>query len=148
MKLVDKLFGIIKRDKASIGKAGEDAAASYVKAKGMRILHRNWRHGRLELDMICEDGETLVFIEVKTRKSQGITSPTEGISKHKRTTLLRAAKAWLTANDAWHRPCRFDVVGVLYDANDPKLKFHVEYYDNAFDLSTAMGSSNTSWQPW
>ncbi len=146
MTLMDNIRNILKKN--DIGKTGEDAAADYVKVKGMRILHRNWRHGRLELDMICEDGETIVFVEVKTRKVHGITSPVEGISKHKRATLLRAAKTWLTTHNAWHRPCRFDVIGILYDAKDANLKLRVEYYDNAFDLNAAMGGGNASWQPW
>ncbi len=148
MKLVKQLLNNIKKDKKYIGNAGEDAAANYLKAKGMRILHRNWRHSQLEIDLICESEDTIVFVEVKTRKAQGITMPTEGINQRKIQSLLRAAKTWLSINDMWHRPCRFDVVGVVYDANAEKLIFNVEHYDNAFDISSIMGGGNSSWQPW
>ncbi len=148
MNLITKLQNIIKKDKRSIGQMGEDAAAKHLKNIGMRILHSNWRHGQLEIDLICQDGDTIVFVEVKTRNSKGLTSPIEGVNQHKKNALLRAAKTWLTVNNAWEKPCRFDVVGVLYDAQDSKPNFHVEYYDNAFDLSAIMGSGNSSWQPW
>ncbi len=137
-------------ENGSIGSKGEDEVAKYVRKRGMRILARNWRHGRLELDMICEDGDTLVFIEVKTRQLHGKTSPIEGINAQKRTNFLNAAKSWLSKHDAWHRPCRFDVAGVLYSINEQNTTWQVEYYDNALDFSasTAVGGRNSSWQPW
>ncbi len=135
--------------KGQIGAMGEDAVAKYIQKQGLRILERNWRHGRLELDIIAEDGDILVFIEVKTRQMCGKTSPVEGITAHKRASFLRAVKSWLSLHDAWNRPCRFDVAGVLYDAQD-QTSLQVEYYDNAFDFSTdkTLGGGNSSWQPW
>ncbi len=150
MNFLHKLIKTKNNDKFNIGNAGEEAVAKYVKARGMRILYRNWRHGRFELDMVCKDGDTVVFLEVKTRKIQGITQPLEGISPKKRISLTQAARAWLMTHEAWHEPCRFDVAGVLYDAQEQNPTLEVKYYDNAFDFSphSTMGGSNTSWQPW
>lgn len=54
--------------KAALGRAGEDAAATLLHSHGMCILARNWRSGPLELDLVCREGDTLVFVEVKTRE--------------------------------------------------------------------------------
>ncbi len=94
------------------GRKGEDAAAGEAKARGWKILDRNWRAGRLELDIVCEDGEEIVFLEVKTRAEQGLLSPAEALSPEKCRRLTRAAQAWLDAHDAWERPCRFDLACV------------------------------------
>lgn len=126
------------------GKEGEDAAATYVQKHGLRILARNWRHGRLELDMVCAEGHTVVFVEVKTRKARGLTSPLEALTPRKQNALLRAAQHWLRANDAWDRACRFDLVAVL----DHGAHFTLEHYQNVFEFSAPVGGSHASWQPW
>ena len=62
-----------RQDKAAhirLGHAGEEAAATLLLRAGFRLLDRNWRQGRLELDMVCRDGAELVFVEVKTRRSE------------------------------------------------------------------------------
>ncbi len=129
--------------KQIIGQQGEDAAAELVVRLGMRILARNWRKGRLELDIICQDGNTIVFVEVKTRKSSGMVAPHEALTLKKQRTLIRAGQAWLAANDAWHLPNRFDFIAVLYHGTH----FTTEHTPHAFDLTSALGSSHTTWQP-
>ena len=94
------------------GREGEDAAARAAQARGWKILDRNWRAGHLELDMVCEDGDELVFLEVKTRSENSLSSPLEALTREKRRRLIRAAQAWLSAHDAWERPCRFDLACV------------------------------------
>jgi ribonuclease HII len=126
------------------GMAGEDAAAELLRKKGMQILDRNWRKGRLELDIVCLDGDTLVFVEVKTRNAQGMSEPADALTPAKRRVLVRAAQAWLGAHNAWRRPCRFDVVCVLKNDFD----FSAEHYSDAFDFSPTLGGSHTAWQPW
>ena len=126
------------------GQKGEDAAAAHLQKQGMRILARNWRHGRLELDIICTEGDTVVFVEVKTRDAAGLAAPADALTPRKRGALTRAAQAWIAAHDAWHRPCRFDVISVLCGASDLTL----EHYRHAFDLSAPVGGGNTPWQPW
>ncbi len=130
--------------KQIIGQQGEDAAANHVQQLGMKILARNWRKGRLELDIICQDGNTIVFVEVKTRKVGSMQSPYEALSIQKQRTLVRAAQAWLAANDAWQSPYRFDLMSVLYNGTT----FTTEHIPHVFDLTSALGRSHPTWQPW
>jgi putative endonuclease len=102
------------------GRLGEEAACAYLAASGMRILARNWRAGHLELDIIAQDNGTIVFAEVKTRAAQGLESPHEALTPAKRSRLVRAAGMWLSSNDMWDRPCRFDLVCVTTEARAPE----------------------------
>lgn len=85
--------------RAALGRAGEEAAATLMHARGMRILARNWRSGPLELDLVCREGDTLVFVEVKTRGPGSLGSALEAVGPRKRQSLIRAARAWLAAHD-------------------------------------------------
>lgn len=127
-----------------LGQTGEDVAARMLRRAGLRVLARNWRQGRLELDLVCRDGETIVFVEVKTRSSAAYGGPQGALTAAKRRVLMRAAQAWLAANDAWGRPCRFDVVCLV--AGDGT--FSAEHYRNAFDFVPALDSCHATWQPW
>ena len=130
-------------ERRSRGQAGEDAAARLLERSGMRILARNWRCGRLELDMVCRDGDTLVFVEVRTRLKGGLVSPAESLTPAKRRHFMRAAQAYLAESGAWNLPCRFDFVCVLDTGSTLELEHH-----RHVDLSESMGGGNTSWQPW
>ena len=127
-----------------LGKEGEDAAATLLKRKGYALLDRNWRQARLELDMVCRDGDTIVFVEVKTRGSDKHGGPAYAVSQSKQRTLCRAARAWLAAHEAWDQPCRFDVICALRNGST----LHLEHFCHAFDCPPALDSSHTSWQPW
>lgn len=130
------------------GQGGEHAAAAFLKKSGLRILQRNWRQGRMELDLVCADPatepETLVFVEVRTRKQGGRATPAQTVGKSKRQSLSRAASLYLSAYGLWERPCRFDLVSVTASENG----FSVEHVPNAFDASGSLGGGNTAWQPW
>ena len=102
----------IETAKQKLGGKGEVAAAQLLVSKRYKILDRNWRQGRLELDLVCEDGDELVFVEVKTRTAGTLTKPADGMSLGKRRSLIKAARCWLAAHRAWERACRFDVVCV------------------------------------
>ena len=127
-----------------LGRAGEEAAAALLQRAGFTLLDRNWRQGRLELDMVCRDGEELVFVEVKTRRSAGYGGPAGAVTPAKQRVLTRAAQAWLAAHDAWQNPCRFDVVCLLRHGDT----FSAEHYPHAFDFSPALDRGHASWQPW
>ena len=126
-----------------LGQAGEDAAATLLLRAGFTLLDRNWRQGRMELDLVCRDGDELVFVEVKTRRSGGHGGPAAAITPAKQRILTHAARAWLAAHDAWQNPCRFDVVCLLRHGDT----FSAEHYPHAFDFSPALDSSHASWQP-
>lgn len=127
-----------------IGRRGEDAAARLLKQQGLRILARNWRAGQLELDLVCQDGDTLVFVEVKTRQANGFSSPAEAMTARKRLAWYRAAQAWLAAHETWNGPCRFDVIFVTRRGS----LVTPEHYPHAFDLDTLVGRRHASGQYW
>ncbi len=97
------------------GAEGERAAARELERLGYRLLHRNWRCRLGELDIVADDGGTLVFVEVKTRGSAVHGSPAERVDYRKRARLERLARAFLSfaPRELRERPCRFDVVSVL-----------------------------------
>jgi len=128
-----------------VGRIGEDAAAAHLEAKGLRVLERNVVLGRLELDLVCEDGDTLVFVEVKTRAEGSLATPAEGLTAQKRGRLLRAAQSYLSKHDLWQRPCRFDLVSVLFRAGKVASLEHVE---DAMRADEPVGKRTSGWQPW
>lgn len=113
---------------------------------GLKVLDRNWRHGHLELDIVCQAEEAIVFVEVKTRTSTRWGGPLGALSSTKKDRLLKAARFWLSEHHAWNRPCRFDVVCIVYGKLQDSLS--VEHIPNAFDSSQALCDRHTSWQPW
>ena len=93
------------------GQTGEELALELLQRKGYEILETNWRHRRLEVDLIAMDGETLVFVEVKTRTFDYHGRPEEFVDVKKRKRLQRAAQAYMRKiNHEW--AIRFDVVAV------------------------------------
>lgn len=118
---------------AARGRAGEDAAEALLRRDGWRVLARNWRQGRHELDLVCEDGDDLVFVEVRTRAENGLVSPAESVTPAKRRNLVRAARAYLAAHKAWDRGCRFDVVCVTAGTT-----IRTEHIRDAFELDQTL----------
>lgn len=135
--------------KAGTGAAGEERAAELLCGMGWSILARNWRSGHLELDIVAQEGDTLVFVEVKTRDAHGMQRPYEALTAVKKERLLRAAQAWLAEHDAWNRPCRFDLVCVAARSGTYQTELIRNVIEFA-DIGTrhAVGGGNTSWQPW
>lgn len=127
-----------------LGIKGEDAAAAFLERHGFKILARNWRHRRLELDIVCEIDGIIVFVEIKTRRGNNYGGGAAAITADKKRNLVVAANAWLARNGAHNRPCRFDVL-CLTGAPD---NFRVEHYQNAFDCSQIMGCGHSSGQYW
>ncbi|MBR3880837.1 MAG: YraN family protein [Mailhella sp.] len=134
---------------ARTGSEGEDAAAASLRRMGWKILDRNWRSGHLELDIVAEDRETIVFVEVKTRAEHGLQRPYEALTPIKKERLCRAAQAWLDAHEAWQRPCRFDLVCVTSHAGTYQtelIRNVIEYGEQGSRHS--VGGGHSSWQPW
>ncbi|MGZ4966794.1 MAG: YraN family protein [Limisphaerales bacterium] len=140
--LADSLGSISKRlrnrfvsgapDRALRGKAGEKLAARFLRRQGYKILYRNFR-GRSggELDLVCRDHDTLVFVEVKTRTSEDFGRPIETLRKDQRQRIARGALTWLRMLDDPDVFFRFDVVEVLLPQDsEPQL----ELIKNAFGL--------------
>lgn len=126
------------------GRVGEDAAADFLQHRGLRIIERNWRWGPLELDMICRDGATLVFVEVRLRRARGLVAPVCSITPAKRHNLIRAARAYLAREGDPDTPCRFDLVCVV----DTGATLQLEHHRHVLALCETVGSGDASWQPW
>jgi putative endonuclease len=114
-----------------LGRYGEELACRFLKKSGYKILELNYR-GRLgEIDLVAEDGDCLVFVEVKTRASLACGHPFESIDSRKQRQLIRAASEYLARFGAQERICRFDAVSVLA-ADGPAPR--IELVKNAFEL--------------
>jgi putative endonuclease len=111
-----------------LGRCGERAAAQALRRAGLRIVAERARAGGVELDLVAEDGELLVFVEVKARRGTGYGTPAESVTAGKRRRLVRGALAWLARRGALDRPCRFDVVEVTATAQG----LHVRHIEDAF----------------
>ena len=101
--------------RAARGRLGEDLAGRFLVARGYRILERRFRTRAGEIDIIARDGDTLVFVEVKTRHSLGCGTPAESVDRRKRARISRTALAYLARLGRADIPCRFDVVEVFLD---------------------------------
>ena len=119
----------------TLGRLGEELAAGHMARLGFEVLARNARTRAGEIDLIVFDGETLVFVEVKTRRRAiGAASvgdaPLEGLRWRQRSRLRRASVAWLgerRGRPPRARVLRFDAVGVLLDGHGRLLRLdHLE----------------------
>jgi putative endonuclease len=106
-----------------IGEFGEDLATEYLMQQGFEILERNWRHRYWELDLICKEANTTVFVEVKTRKSTKYGHPEEGLTKKKLKTIIAAGAEYLHKNPNWD--VRYDCVSILLQGKKVKDLLHI-----------------------
>ncbi len=108
-------------------RAGEQIAAEYLSRCGCEILQRNWRCPYGEVDLIAQDGQTLLFVEVKARHNVSYNFPREAVDARKQTRLRQCADLYLSLY-APEAPCRFDVVEVWWRAG----KARIEWLRDAF----------------
>lgn len=113
-----------------LGDRGERTAAKFLRRKGYRILTRQSQSRLGEIDLIALDGETIVFVEVKTRRSTEAGHPTEAVTFGKRRQLTRVALGWLKRKGLLEHRARFDVVAITWGEGDQPL---IEHYENAFE---------------
>ncbi|HLC16092.1 MAG TPA: YraN family protein [Thermodesulfovibrionia bacterium] len=115
------------------GQKGEELAADFLKKKGYRIVEQNFRVSFGEIDIIAWDRETLVFIEVKTRKSIRYAMPFEAVNSHKIKKLSDTALFYLKKFKNIP-PARFDVLTIYYESGKPCI----ELIRDAFELSNTV----------
>lgn len=117
---------------AEAGRRGEQAAADFLRARqGYTIVVRNWRSPRDqrdEIDLVCRDGEVLVFVEVKARAAGALVSGYQAVDERKKRALRRAVQAYLAQLVPAPRTFRFDVVEVTLSGHLPPQVMH---YENA-----------------
>jgi putative endonuclease len=110
-----------------LGQMGEELAAGFLKKAGFKILHRNWKSGKNEIDIICENTGFIVFVEVKTRTEDFKVPPSGAITREKQKSIVFAAHNFLNWNKI-NKECRFDVITVI--KND--YGFEVDHIEDAF----------------
>lgn len=98
--------------RTELGALGEQVAVGHLLSLGMSVLQRNWRCRYGELDVIAADGDTLVFVEVKTRTGDGFGGLPEAVTPAKVRRIRRLAGLWLSGQPVRWRYIRIDVVGV------------------------------------
>lgn len=96
-----------------LGRAGEALAEAVLRGAGLRILARRFRTRTGEIDLVAEDGDLLVFVEVKTRRLQGYGAPAEAVTALKERRIAATALVFLQRHGWLDRRCRFDVVELV-----------------------------------
>jgi len=126
MELQNKLK-TIKTKNFLKGKSGEKAAVKFLEHKGYRILSKNYKTNLGEIDIIISDGETIIFVEVKSRDGGFLDVPAEAITAHKRKKINQVAAMYLARFQLRDVPVRFDVIEIY------TVEGRIEHLENAFD---------------
>jgi putative endonuclease len=111
----------------NLGQKGEDLAAEHLEKAGYRILRRNWKAGKLEIDIIAENKDFIVFAEVKTRSDDYQEHPLTAINREKQRSMILAADNYIRWNNI-DKESRFDVIVVIKTDED----FQIDHIENAF----------------
>jgi len=118
-----------EQNKRSTGSKGEQIACEFLTKLGYKIIERNYHYGHGEIDIVAKDGEIIVFVEVKYRKSLEYGQPETAITKGKQKQIRKIAEAYIYERDIKDTSCRIDVVAIL---QLPKQKPEINHYINAF----------------
>jgi putative endonuclease len=114
----------------ALGRLGEAAARAYLEAHGVRVLQGNVAYPAGELDLVARDGDTLVFVEVKTRTSRAFGPPSLAVHRRKQRQIVRAAQWYLAERRLGEPACRFDVLAVTFAPGAPGPR--VDWIRDAF----------------
>jgi putative endonuclease len=110
------------------GNEAEDTAVELLLNKGYQIIKRNFTYGRIgEIDIVAKDGDTLVFVEVKSRKTKEYGSPLESVTPKKQRVLRKVAEGYYYINKLEDVSSRFDIIAIDYSEKPPV----VEHLENA-----------------
>ncbi len=111
----------------ALGALAEQRAAEFLRRRGFKVLDQNFTCKGGELDLVCDDAGTVVFVEVRARKDARFGTPEETITPLKQRRVVLAARHWLARHGGEDRLCRFDVIAIEGDA--------IRHLPNAFDAS-------------
>ena len=122
----------MRGDSQLFGKAAEVAAEKHLCQKGYRILDRNVRFANGELDIVARDRNTVVFVEVKARRSEDFGGASYAVTPQKERKLTQLAAQYLSQHHLHDTPCRFDVI--LFQGDNP-TSCKVDHIENAFEVA-------------
>ncbi len=109
------------------GKKSEDRAVSYLQSLGYKILARNWRFGRAEIDIIAQKGKELIIVEVKARSTGYFGNPASFVSRKKVQMITEAAHEF-SKQINWEGEIRFDIISIVENQKEDTI----EHLENAF----------------
>ena len=118
----------MEKYKQRLGKKGEDRAEEYLKTQGYIILAKHYHYGHKEIDLVGKDGNTIVFVEVKTGRSEKFGAPEGWVSLKKQKNLIQAALYFIQNEKTEGCDFRFDVLAISY----PQGKEVINHIKNAF----------------
>jgi putative endonuclease len=112
-------FGLGRAAHLELGRRGEEAAFFYLRRRGYTVVARDWRSGKVrgDLDLVAWEGDTLCFIEVKTRTSRNVATAESAVDHDKARVLRRMARQYLLALPDAPDRVRFDVLSIYYEAH-------------------------------
>ncbi|GAM11431.1 hypothetical protein OR1_03747 [Geobacter sp. OR-1] len=128
MKPVEKRPGPNQR----VGSQGEDLATAFLEWQGYVILERNYRCKGGEVDIVAKEGKTVVFVEVKTRRTASYGVPQLSVTPFKQRQIMKASLTWLASHRQLEAPARFDVIAIILHGDGEPAFDHIR---NAFDLN-------------
>ncbi len=114
----------------AFGELGERIAERWLARQGWRVVHRRYRFGHRDIDLVVEREGTVAFVEVKARSGAEFGDPVEAVNWRKRRELERSALSWISHHGRSHECYRFDVVGILVQGR----RVLVRHVENAFEL--------------
>jgi putative endonuclease len=110
-----------------LGQKGEDLAAAYLKNAGYKILFRNWKWGKHEIDIIAENNDRVVFAEVKTRTEDFLVNPRDAVPREKQKSIILAADGYIKKFYI-DKESRFDVITII----KKNANFEIDHIEDAF----------------
>lgn len=114
-------------DSHNLGQDGEELAREHLLQKGYKILHRNWKSGKREIDIVAENKDFIVFVEVKTRTDDYFMHPRNAVTSEKQKSIIYAAESYLKRYNI-NKESRFDIVSIISDGKSVQ----VEHIEDAF----------------
>lgn len=126
------LYRAVGDTRRQTGAAAETAAAAFLEAAGLRVIERNVRFAHGEIDLVCRDGDVVVFVEVKCRRARWGDAPAAAVSALKQWRLTRLAHHYLKWRRLGEPRCRFDVVAVTVETTGD---FSLRHLRGAFEAA-------------
>jgi putative endonuclease len=111
----------------NLGKTGEDVATDHLRKSGYKILYRNWKWGKNEIDIIAEKNDVVVFVEVKTRTDDYLMDPRTAITREKQRSIIFAADGYIQRFNI-DKESRFDVLTII----KKEESFEIDHIEDAF----------------
>ena len=128
---IDQVWRFARQAQRPLGAQGEALAARYLQRQGYRIIERGVRNGRGEIDLVARQGQTLVFVEVKTRRSLRAGNPVLAVDEIKQRRLAQLALDYCQHHHLLDCPARFDVVGIVWPlaSRTPRIAHYVGAFE-------------------